>query len=503
MFSVKKLPLLLIGAAVFFPLKHFFSPPPPELKVLLNSSEPTSSFDPARSFTPQEYFFLENTFSPLLEYSADGELVSGIAETFRWKGAEARFSIRQGLKTVDGQTIDAYDVERSLKRFFILGGRENDLLKAMLCGPLPLNNLSDPCPGLRVIDGGRTLTIELPKKKTFLFHLLTNIQYAVVPRASIDPATLNIIDHRNTSGPYFVSADNGDGDWELRANPNHYRYSPDMPQVIKSVPLRSLISNEQALAKLTEGSVDYMISNLAKNPDDKRRFVYENHGYNINFTQPVRMIYVVFTDKGLKTLTKQERFFIARKLRELYLSGRQMCEAPNQIFKLEGALSRDQIAEIRKLIDSGGDMTINKKISAAFLRMYLFRKEDSLHEWLTHLSEPDALAQKKDAALKLDLFLGSGDIGFQDDIGLLFNYLRVTFFDMTPEEKDKWLTAYLAAPDRKERARRLQDLHYRTLKEARVLPIALMPYASVVRKPWKFNYPAMFGGDNLWRLRRE
>lgn len=500
--SVKLLPPLLTGAVLFFIINAFSPPKPSGLKVLLNSSAPTSYFDPARAVHPPEYFFLENTFSTLLEYSADGELVSGIAETFRWMGTEASFSIRPGLKTPGGQTIDAYDAEQSLKRLFIIGGRDYSLLSGLLCGPTVLKTLSDHCTGLQVRDGGRTLKMKLSKKKTFLFHLLTNIQYAVIPRGSVDPTTLKIIDHRNTSGPYFVSSDNGDGVWELHANPFHYRYSPDMPQTIKSVPLRSMISNEQALAKLTEDSVDYMISSLAKNPDDKRRFVSENKGYSVNFTQPVRMIYVVFTDKGLKTLTKQERFFIARKLRELYLSGRKMCEAPNQLFKLDGALTRDQVAEVRKILDSRASMTINKKLSAAWLRMYLFRKEDSLQEWLPHLSEPDVLAQKKDATLKPDFFLNSGDIGLQDDIGLAFHYLSITFFDMNPVEKDKWLTDYLAADNRKTRASMLQDLHYRTLKEARVLPIALMPYSSVVRKPWKFNYPTMFGGDNLWRLRR-
>lgn len=502
MLSVKHLPPLLIGAAVFFAFKFHAPSHSSELKVLLNSPLPASYYDPARAYAPQDYFFLENTFSTLLDYSADGKLVSGIAETFRWRGTEANFSIRPGLKTTDGHIIDAYDAEQSLKRLFVLGGRDNNLLRVMLCGSLPLKSIFDTCPGLRVNDGGSTLTMKFIEKKTFLFHLLTNIQYAVIPRASVDPVTLKIIDHRNTSGPYFVSSDKGEGVWELRANQSHYRYSSDMPQSVKSVPLLSLISNEQALAKLTESSVDYIISSLVRNPDDKRRFVSENHGFNINFTHAVRMIYIVFTDKGLNTLTEKERFFIARKMRKLYLSGRQMCEAPDQLFKLDGALSRAQLTEVRKLLNGSGDITITKKLSVAWLRQYLFRKEDSLQEWLPHLSEPDEQARKKDTTLKPDFFLGSGDIGFQDDVGLAFNYLRITFFDMNPKEKDKWLTGYLAAPDRKARTHMLQDLHYRTLKEARVLPIALMPYSSVVRKPWKFDYPAMFGGDNLWRLRR-
>ena len=74
---------------------------------------------------------------------------------------------------------------------------------------------------------------------------------------------------------------------------------------------------------------------------------------------------------------------------------------------------------------------------------------------------------------------------------------------MSPEKKEKWLAAYAAAPGKKERMAMLRELHYRTLKEARALPIGLMPYASLARGPWKFNYPAAIAGDHLWRLRRD
>ncbi len=499
MFSAKKTPFLLIGAAFFFSSKPFSAPVSSELKVLLNSFSTTDKYDPAHAYFPKDFFFLENTFSPLLEYSATGELTSGLAETYRWHGGEAQFGMREGVTTADGQVIDAYDAELSLKRLFIIGGRDYSLLSGLLCGPTPLKKLSDACPGLRIRDSGRTLAMEFKEKKPFLFHLLTNITYAVIPRNSIDPATLKIRDLRNTSGPYFVSSDSGGGAWELLANQSHYRYSKLMPQLVKSVPLLTQISNEQALAKLSEGEIDYMIASLARNPGDKIRFVSNLQGYNLNITQPVRLVYVVFTDKGIRTLTKKERFFIARKMRGLYKAGRELCENPHQIFKMEGSLSRNQLSEIHGLLNKGSDIIINREISALWLKKYLSRKEDSLLPWLPGLSEVDI----KNKSAKPDFLLNSGDISFQDDIGLVSNYIGLEFFDMNTAAKEKWFAKYASCPDKKTRSLMLQDLHYRTLKEARVLPIALMPYASVARKPWKFNYPAMFGGDNLWRLRRE
>jgi len=253
---------------------------------------------------------------------------------------------------------------------------------------------------------------------------------------------------------------------------------------------------------LPQGKIDYLITSLVRNTDEKLRFVSGHYDYKINITQPVRLLYVVFTDKGLGTLTKRERFFIARKLRELYKAGRELCENPHQVFKMEGALSRGQLDEIRELLNKDGDMVIDKKLVAGWLRQYLFRPEDDLQKWLPGLVGSMARPPVNNVPEKPDFFVNGGDIGFQDDIGLVSNYIGKEFFNLDAAAKEKWFARYAACPDKKTRARMLQDLHYRTLAEARVLPIALMPYSSVVRKPWKFNYPAMFGGDNLWRLRR-
>jgi hypothetical protein len=496
MLYLKILPPLFAGAVLF---SAFWACGPragSELRFLFNSSAPVSYYDPARVHYPQDYFFLENVYSPLVEYSAGDELVSGLAATFEWSGGEARFGMRPGLRTVDGRPIDAYDAEMSVKRAFILGGMDFDLLRGPLCGAVPPRKLSDPCPGLRVTDGGRTLVMAFEERKPFLFHFLTNIAYAVLPRGSVDPETLAITDRRNTSGPYYVSYDRGGGHWEMRANPGHYRYSPDMPQAARPVPLLKFTLNEDILKMLPEGSIDYLISGLARLPGEKARFAAANPGYNVNITQPVRLVYVVFTRAGMKKLSPRERFFIGGKMRELYLAGREMCEAPDQIFRLEGALSKEQLASVRGLLAGGGDLVIGGKVYANAVSQYFWRDSDSLQRWLPRLEQAGKTGES-------DFFIESGDIGFQDDVGLASNFMKVEFFDMTPAEKAAWLERYLAAPEKKARMRLLQDLHYRTLASGRVIPIALMAYASVARKPWTFNFPSMFGGDPLWRLRKQ
>lgn len=476
---------------------------PSELRVFFNSAFPVSSYDPGRAYYAQDYLFLENVYSPLVEYSSGDELVSGAAASFGWAGGEAVFGMRPGLKTADGRPIDAYDAELSLKRAFIIGGPEQDLLKGLVCGPAPLKKLSDACPGLSVRDGGRTLAMKLPERKPFLFHLLANIPFAVLPRGSFDPATLKITDYRNTSGPYFVASEEPGGFWRLRANPFHYRYSPDMPQTVAAVPLTRYISNEEALATLTSGRADYLIIGLVRNPSEKFRFVEENRGYSASLTQPIRMVYAVFTDRGLKRLSRAERFLIGRKLRERYLAGRRMCEAPFQLFRMEGALSREQLAEVKGLLEGAPETKITKKVQAGWLTRYLFRKEDGVADILPNLTEPrNSNGQSGADAAGDDFFLNGGDVGGQDDIGLVSYYMDSEFFDMKPADKKAWLAHYVSVPGKRERAALLRDLQYRTLTEARVLPVALMGYSSVVRAPWKFDSPTMIAGDHFWRLRR-
>lgn len=499
MSAAKILPPLLTGAAVFFLYLHF-GRPGPELKLLFNSTSPVIEFDPARVSLNQQYVFLENTFSTLLEYSAAGELTSGLAETYRWRGAEARFRMRGGIKTIGGVRIDAYDAEFSLKRLFITGKPYSPLCD-LLCGRKTLQKLSDHCPGLRVEDEGRTLSMKFGTRKDFLFHSLTDINFAVIPRNSVSTTTLAITDYRNTSGPYYVAADPGDGGWLLAANPFHYRYSPRMPQSVRAVPLKTLINNETALARLGSGEFDYLMNNLVKNAADKISFASGHSGYNVHLTQPVRLLYVVFTPKGLRRLTKEERFFIARKIRLVYLSGRPLYSGPYQFFRLEGALSREQLAEIRLLLEKGKEHSITKQLTAAMLKQYLFRAQDDLSEWLPALSESNPRLPAWTEAAP-DFFLNAGDIGFQDDIGLTANYLSLKFFAMSEEAKKKWFGAFISAPSKNARAEMLRELQYRTLKNAEALPVALMPYASLAKKPWNFDYPSMFGGDNLWRLRR-
>ena len=130
------------------------------INVAFPGYEGAASYDPVKIHFAVAYTFLADTFSPLVEYSVTGELVSAAAERFEWIGNEAHFTMRKNLKTIDGHGIDAYDAETSFKRMFILGGNTHGNLKDMLCPGAKMDSLNAVCPGLEVRDNGRTFVMK-------------------------------------------------------------------------------------------------------------------------------------------------------------------------------------------------------------------------------------------------------------------------------------------------------------------------------------------------------
>jgi len=503
MFLIRKLPLLFMGAVFFVALKAFTSGHSKELKVLLNATDPSAAYDPAKKLNSASYFLLENIYSPLLEYSPENELVSGLAKRFEWAGPEARFYLRDDVRTVDGQPIDARDAEISLKRQFIRGGPGAEVLRVMLCGKRKPQSLADACEGLEVRENGRLLVMRFKAKNTFLFHLLTDISYAVIPRASIDKVDLTIRDYRNTSGPYYIYSEAAGGNMELRPNPAHYRFSKAMPQRVRIVPLDGHKKNKEILESLSKGEVDYLGGGIVRSPDDKFDFAKKNRDFNLYLSQPIRMLFVVFSGHGMKSLSKDERLFIGRKLREIYPVRHKISETPEQIFKLEGLLTREQLLNFREALGRPAEKVLAKRLETKMLYGYYWLDESDIRKWFPNAvySDREPFRSRKEIPPE-DFSLLGCEIGFQDDVGLISYFMRLDFFAMSEKEKAAWLLRYMKNADRAERDRMLRDLQYRTMMDAKVIPLAVLPYASLSRKPWKPRYPSALAGDPLWRLRR-
>jgi hypothetical protein len=75
------------------------------------------------------------------------------------------------------------------------------------------------------------------------------------------------------------------------------------------------------------------------------------------------------------------------------------------------------------------------------------------------------------------------------------------FFPTDLAKGQKWLSDYIEIESKDERLQRLRDLHFESLVEPWIIPIASQEYFTVVRKPWTYVGPKLFASGALWHLR--
>ena len=486
------------------------------IKVAFPSYEGAASYDPVKIHFADSYTFLADTFSPLVEYSVTGELLSAAAERFEWIGNEAHFTMRKGLKTIDGHEIDAHDAERSFKRTFILGGNTHGNLKDMLCPGIKMAFLNDACPGLEVRNNGRTLVMKFRERKIFLFPMLAAIDFAIIPKGSINPETLAITDYRNTSGPYYVLKDSpSERKIELAANPYHFHYAEDIPQRATLVPTTGM-DKMGSLKLFSEEKVDHIMTIDRLPANSAIEYGKEHREAEVFRTYPVQVSFVIFTKKGLTRLSRNERFRIGANIKRLFLhkhSGKKGYEDAEQVFPLlgEGALGYTEFATVKKyrmaVADTG---PIDKEFIAWNINMSPdFEGEEESLKLLFPCGRfekigkiPGFVNYTKEKIDEPDLYLMWTDMSFQEDIGLLSYYNGVDFFYWGGQDKAEWLRRYMAVGEKKNRLKLLRELHYQTLINAAVIPIAKSPYTAMVRKPWGLDFSKLYGSNRLWRIHR-
>ena len=485
-----------------------------KFRVAFKYDKPATCYDPVNISFATEYDFLENIYSTLVEYSPKGELVGSVAESFEWVGSEAHFRIRPDLFTIDGQRIDANDVELSFKRLFILGGTTHGDLKEVVCPNQELKSLSDECAGMQVRNGGRTFVLILKDKSVFLFPMLVSIDFAIIPKDSMDKVTFKIKDYKNTSGPYFVSKDSSIGQIELSANPNHFHYSEKIPQKVVFVP-SGRTDKLESLRLFSENKVDFITTTDSVPPDVIMDYFNKHkEDAELHATHALDTFMLIFTKRGMGIFSEKDRFTIGKEFRQIfqrrYLK-KQGYEAAEQIFPAfgGGGLSEDQLYQIKSKMASADNDAVKKKNITVWNVNITNDFESTEDEYKSifptvKFEKPGEIPGRVDyAAEKLsepDFYLIRTDMGFQEDINLLSYYLGSDFFFLPKGGAKQWLRKYIATQDKEKRLQLLRELHFQTLSNAAIIPLAKTPYTALVRKPWKFNMSKFHANDPIWRI---
>ena len=482
------------------------------LRVAFPYDAAVDTYEPTRIHFSVEYVFLEGIYSPLVELSNEqGAPVSSIAKEFYWQGRELHFVIRDDLQTIDGHEIGVDDVITSLKRLLILSKNTHGDFKNLICPDIQLQTMEQDCP--RIKKQGRTLILDLVEQKDFIIPMLAAIDFAIIPRSSIDPKTLKIVNYRNTTGPYYVERDEGGGHIVLKANPTHFHYSPKMPQKLVLVPTKGM-SKEKVVGLYKKGELDHIttIGGLFVSELKQMDPVSSNFYESIYIKTELAHI----TEKGKKRIPPRRRVAFAKSLqkafhehyreREGYRGIRQFFAASKGGQGLSGK-TEDLLGETfeKVAMEQSGEgifLAIFKSKGHGLEEYETLAKKYMPHLRVEKSKGVPAFAQLPDEDMP-DYRITSTDSGFLEDIGLLSYSINAGHFGLSPKAGRAWLKDYMDTTDKRERLRKLESMHTKSLIEGLMIPLIATPYVAVVKKPWKIHFSPLFANNQFWKIRRD
>jgi hypothetical protein len=469
----------------------------------------SSGFEPTRIILAHEYVFLENVFSPLVEFSKDGAIEPGVAEAFDWIGDELRLSIRKNLKTASGRPITTDDVVFSLKRLLVLSRNTHGNFNDIVCPGVVLKSIDDECPGIRAEAG--SIFLRATGGRTFLIPMLAAIDFAIVPRESVDPKTLKIINFAETSGPYWVeSVDQATGQAILRLNQHHYHAQKNIAQTVELIPTPK--APNASLQMLKDNALDHVTTIDASRADAQLSFARDNEAIvSVHASQSIALTLAKFTERGLRELSTGERRNIATRLRRVFeqiYEGVPGHEPRREFFPAmsAGGLSKDQQDKLYSL-DGLEEKAPIKKLRIAVLRFSNFE------QWGTPIAKAfpsDEVYQettvptfKKFEKIEDEphLVVLWTDTAFLEDVGLISYNINAGTFGLTKTARSRWLADYMATEDREIRLKLLKELHFKALSEAVIVPLIASPYVALTRKPWRMELSTLFANNQLWRIK--
>ena len=467
--------------------------------------------DPAHILFNTTWGHLENLASPLVEWSPEGQIRSGAAQSFEWHGDELHLHMRDNYRTVDGVEITADDAAFSLKRLIVLAKNTHGFIADFLCGDKDLKSVSDDCQGIKV--KGNTLILVPLRGKDFLLRMLAAMDFVVLLRSQVDPETLAIISFRNTSGPYRLEEDQS-GDLSYVANKSHWHYSARMPQKAdlvrynpKAAPRSP--SNRPVFELLADGKTDIVINFSSDRPDLYLEASRSVPGVSLVPTLDIGRLIAVFTPRGISELSRQQRIAIGKAIRaaviDVIVKDDGVNKPVEQFFASfgDGSLTSAQLNEVRLTFDAveadqlgdgirialPGSMThlfsqFKSKIPHADCRMDTIDYIDGVADGEPHV------------------YIISTDTGWTEDLGLLSYAINMKYFFPSDQTNGQnWLREYVDIEDKETRLESLRLLHLKALTDPWVVPIASQEYFTLVRSPWTYHGPKLFNSGALWHLR--
>ena len=480
------------------------------LYVAFPSKKPMGFYEPTRIHFADEYTLLESIYSPLVELDNKGAPVSSIAREHYWRGDELHFVIREGLTTIDGYHITVDDVIVSLKRLLILSENTHGDFKSLICPDRELKSIEDDCPGISK-EGKHLLVLRPKARMDFLVPMLASIDFAIIPKMSLDPRSLKITDYRNTSGPYYVEKDEGGGNMTLKPNKTHFHFSENMAREIRLVPTKG-VKRSKVIDLFNQGKINHITTVESFSIEELKRIDGEKR--RVHETIPIKTEVAYITDRGRKRFSLEQRLAFAKSLQKAFHDHFRDQDGYRLITQFflpfgEGGFSKEEGLKLEKTMNSAKMNQSGKGISLGLVKS----KSNGLEEYIkiakTYM--PDLKAGKsnempaftKNQESEFDYIIVATDSGFLENISLLSYTMNGGIFGFSKKKGKDWIRDYMKTPERKERIKKLKKMHLESITQGLMIPLFSTPYLSISRKPWKPQLSEIFAHNPLWKIRKD
>ncbi|MBX3020787.1 MAG: hypothetical protein KF799_03860 [Bdellovibrionales bacterium] len=472
------------------------------LKTGLNVSSAITSFDPQAVVSTVDAHLSRNLYSRLISIDDDGQMQGELASEFSWDGKSFTFTLKP-LKTIDGHSIGAEDVYYSLLRIIKNGKSTHGNLREFLCTQY---DTTKPllCDGLKISGEKIVLTPSEPAKSTFLILLLASVDMSIIPKRAMDlnSPSWDVIDHRNTSGLYYVDSADSVGSSLWKINPNHFRSSTEHFSQIQIVPTQTGPDSANAFA---EGKVDFMPTSAGITVSDLKRFEMQ---LSVHQSHPIRLVSVAFTLKGHRHLTTADRLTVGAHIRKAVQNRKNKENGADfsQIFPLQsdGALDRENVEAYETLLSSHlAHNPPRREIKLAVGASLYDDLKDALATlpWLK-VERITKLPFSRPIAEQPDVTILPGDTSFYESLTMVHYYFTMGAFGRY-ESGVRWINDYMKMGDKSKRLPKLRELHKALLMNGDVIPLYLSSYFAVARPPVRMDISKFFAGTPMWKVYRK
>jgi peptide/nickel transport system substrate-binding protein len=258
----------------------------PELKVVWGT---TDYMDPGLSYRLESWQLFQDVYLGLLQKQYQTcapvgdctKIIPAIAQSLpkvNSTGTDFKFTIRNGLKFSNGETIKASDFKNSIIRDFRLNspgiGFYSNIVGSESCeaNPTKCSNIS----GITVNDAAGSVEIKLMKPQSDFEYILTTPFSAIVPSSTPQKDTEN--PPPAADGPYYISSYKPSRSFVVLRNP-HWAPIPGIPNgnpdKIVAVMTADLAQSAQYI---TSGQYDYDENTL---PTDRLKQLQAKYGTQI------------------------------------------------------------------------------------------------------------------------------------------------------------------------------------------------------------------------------